>query len=143
MTQVSKLRSIALLAATAAVIAAGCGGPHRIKVGGRVTRVDGAPVSGAKVLFRSAESGASADGITDADGNYQLGGVERGDGVLPGKYQVAVSEKRGGWDNPKERTIHAVYESPSTSGLECEVPDSSRSMTYDLQLELPTPSKKL
>lgn len=138
----SRFQSVALSAVIVAVVAAGCGGPTRIKVGGRVTRVDGTPVSGAKVLFRSAESGTSADGITDADGNYQVGGVERGDGVPPGKYQVAVSEKRGGWDNPKDRTIHAVYESPSTSGFECEVTTASRTMTYDMKLELPKPSEK-
>ncbi len=140
--QLLKVRSIVWLATIVAVVAAGCGGPVRIKVGGRVTRVDGTPVSGAKVLFRSSETGASADGITDDDGNYEVGGVERGDGVPPGKYQVAVSEKRGGWDNPKARTIHPVYESPSTSGLECEVTTSSSSMNYDMELELPNTSGK-
>lgn len=88
------------------------------------------------MLFRSPESGKSASGITDSDGNYALGVAKKGDGIPPGTYGVAISEDRGSWDSPKPRTIHGKYESPKTSGLTATIePDGSS--TYDLELEVP------
>ncbi|TWT97656.1 hypothetical protein Pla108_18080 [Botrimarina colliarenosi] len=130
-----------LVSASCLLLVAGCDGPARVKVSGRVSRTDGAPVASARVLFRSQETGSSANGITNAEGHYELGGLKKGDGVPPGRYQVAINESRGGWDNPKPRTINAVYESPTTSGLECVVEASARSQVYDLELKPPSKTK--
>jgi len=114
----------------------GCNGGNRANVSGRVVRSDGTPVTGARVLFRSPETGKSASGITDSDGKYTLGVEKKGDGIPPGTYGVAVSEDRGSWDNPKPRTIHGKYESPKTSELIATI-EGGGSSTYDLELDFP------
>lgn len=118
------------------LLAVGCGSSDRVHVSGRVTRTDGTPVNGAKVLLRSQETGKSARGVTDSEGRYELGVETKGDGIAPGEYGVAVAEDRGSWDSPKPRTVHARYESPSTSELTLTV-EPSGSITFDLTLDPP------
>lgn len=117
-------------------MAVGCGGQGRTTVTGRVTRTDGSPVVGARVVARCPDKGISARGRTDANGEYELGGLKQGDGVEPGEYVVIVSEDRGSWDNPRPRTVSAKYEVASASGLTLTV-EPGKSITYDLVLEQP------
>ncbi|QDU89778.1 hypothetical protein Pla175_31730 [Pirellulimonas nuda] len=118
---------------------AGCGGSGRVEVSGKAQRTDGAPVVGARVILRSAATGASANGVTDKEGKFSLGGMRKGDGIPPGEYGVAVSEDLGSWDSPRARSIHAKYASPNTSELTLVVRSA---MTYDLELEPPADTKK-
>lgn len=115
---------------------AGCASSDRVSVTGRVTRRDGSPVAGSRVTFRSPATGAWASGVTDNDGYYELGMDQRGDGIPPGEYTVAVAEDRGDWDNPKPATIHAKYASAKTSGLSIAV-EAEGDQTYDIELETP------
>jgi hypothetical protein len=89
------------------------------------------------VIFRSATTGKSASGVTDAVGYYELGTIENSDGVSPCVYGVAITEHRGDWDHPNPRTIHPKYESTKTSGLSCEV-EPGKDTTFDLTLEPPS-----
>lgn len=125
----------------AIIVLAGCHGEQRVSVTGRVTRRDGSPVVGCRVSFRSPSSGKSASGVTNDRGYYELGAVEKGDGILPGEYAIAVTEDRGDWDHPKPRTIHPRYESANTSGLTHSV-DPATQMTFDLELDGPPPNAR-
>lgn len=104
-----------LLLASLLVVAAGCGGSDRAAVQGRITRHDGTPLAGATVTARSDETGKWAKGVTDADGKYELGVVNAGDGIPPGDYYVTVVEDRGD-QGQLPATIPAKY-GKSTSGL--------------------------
>ena len=79
-----------------AVLLAGClSGPDRpatYAVTGTVTYL-GEPVEGATVVFVPATKGAaSAAGVTDAEGYYELTTYTAGDGAQAGKYLVKVTK---------------------------------------------------
>jgi hypothetical protein len=132
-----RFRLVWPLLTAAAAGSLGCGSSHRVPVTGRVTRQDGTPVVGSRVTFRSTDTGAWGSGVTDRDGRYELGTEEKGEGIPPGDYAVAVAEDRGDWDHPKPPTIHAKYASPRTSGLNYRV-DAGSDRTFDLELEAPS-----
>jgi hypothetical protein len=116
------------------LLAGGCS--DKASVRGRITRTDGSPVVGARVIFRSAATGKSAHGMTNTTGDYQLGVMEKGDGIPPGEYTVVVVEDLGEWENPKPSTVHQNYRHPSTSGLSVILEPRERRV-YDLELKLP------
>lgn len=118
----------------ALLVLAGCGDAGLSKVSGTVLRHDGSPLAGARVVFRAAETGTSANGMTDSNGNYVLGSMTQGDGISPGEYQVYILEDRGGWDSPKPRTINPIYENAKTSGLTCVV-EAGKPTTFDIELK--------
>ncbi|QDT93183.1 carboxypeptidase-like regulatory domain-containing protein [Gimesia algae] len=75
----------------------GCGGteeklPQRTAVSGIVT-FDGEPVEGASITFRPVEeSGQTANGRTNDEGQFQMGTFEGTDGVVAGDYIVMISK---------------------------------------------------
>ena len=99
------------------LFALGCGGGDRAEVSGKVTRADGSPLVGARVIARSDATGKSASGITDDDGNYVLSTVEPGDGVPAGDYKASIIEYRGTGDNMRPASISLKYGNPDESGL--------------------------
>jgi hypothetical protein len=99
------------------LFALGCGGGDRAEVSGKVTRADGSPLVGARVIARSDATGKSASGITDDDGNYALSTVEPGDGVPAGDYKASIIEFRGMGDNMRPASISTKYGNPDESGL--------------------------
>lgn len=119
-----------------AITLAGCSTSDRVTVSGTVTRSDGTPVAGARVVFRSPETGKSARAITDDQGDYDLGTVNQGDGIHPGGYYIVVVEDRGSIENPRPRTFHEKYERPNTSGLVLRIKEGE-STTFDMELDLP------
>jgi hypothetical protein len=102
-----------------ALAAAGCrgaGDPYPVQ---GTVYLDGQPateLAGGTVTFNSAELQKSASGEIQADGTYRLGTVRKGDGAVPGKYQVTVSppearakgERGGGAPAPEP----AAFEGP-------------------------------
>jgi hypothetical protein len=98
-----------------------------------VVRKDGSPLVGARITFRSPESGKSAMGFTDSDGRYTLGTERPGEGVLPGKYEITVFEDRGPDTKLRPRTIHPGYEAIQTTPLKFTV-EASGNATYDMVL---------
>ncbi|MGQ9576185.1 MAG: hypothetical protein ACUVUC_12785 [Thermoguttaceae bacterium] len=73
--------------------AGGCtrsGRPRTVKVVGTVTH-KGKPVEGAMVTFIPPE-GRPASGITDVSGKFELSTFRSGDGALPGKHVVTITE---------------------------------------------------
>ena len=87
--------ALLIIAAVAALVAAGCGGganaPYPVR--GTVF-LDGEPateLAGGTVMFTSIELKKSAHGEIKADGTYALGSASANDGAIPGKYEVTVS----------------------------------------------------
>ena len=76
-----------LVGSTLLLMVAGCGSDKAL-VGGRVTRRDGTPVVNARVVARCAETRKAASAITDEQGRFQLGTINRGDGIHAGNYYV-------------------------------------------------------
>lgn len=99
------------------LFALGCGGGDRAEVSGKVTRANGSPLVGARVIARSDATGKSANGITDNDGRYVLSMVDPGDGVPAGDYKASIIEYRGRGDNMRPASISVKYGNPDESGL--------------------------
>jgi hypothetical protein len=118
------------------VVAGGCGpSSDKLNIEGRVTQRDGTPLVGAKVTFRSGESGVSAFGYTDQDGRYSLGTTQMGEGVPPGKYGVSIAEDRGTEGNVRPMTIHPKYVAASRSGIEFTVPLPDEGTNFDIVVD--------
>jgi hypothetical protein len=96
---------------------AGCGKKGEATVSGRATYKNGTPLVNARILARSNETGKSAVGATNENGDFVLVGANPGDGVLAGTYNVYIAEDRGDPDNPRRPTIAAAYSDPAKSGL--------------------------
>jgi len=122
-----------------------------IAASGTVTH-NGQPVEGATVVFSPEGEGRAASGLTDASGRFQLQTLNPDDGVLPGKYQVAISKTQveGGMSEEESQAYTAEhgkspevtvkdllpekYKSPATSGLAAEVTASDKNeFTFDLK----------
>ena len=143
-----------LLLLTGSIFWMGCasaGLEGTIAASGTVTH-NGQPVEGAAVVFSPEGEGRAASGLTDASGRFQLQTLTAGDGVMPGKYQVAISktEVEGGMSEeeslayaekhgaPPTVTVKELlpekYKSPATSGLTAEVTAGGKNeFTFDLK----------
>lgn len=137
----------ARFAMLALVALAGCGkepGPETAPVTGKVTRA-GKPVAGATVYFRP-ESGRPSQGITDAEGMYNLRYTAKEDGARLGKHKVYVIfhppagpeaeiARAAGTlkPHPDEKAISDKYGAAETSPLTVEV--KAGAQTIDLPLD--------
>lgn len=124
----------------------GCG-PQLVPVQGVVT-LDGDPVPNAAVTFTRQESGETANGMTNAQGEFTLKTSKLGKGALPGEHVVVVSavkyegvgetedgvESGGGkitekWITPQR------YANPKTSGLTETVSSGMEPIAIELKSE--------
>lgn len=110
-------------------------------VGGVLT-LDGKPVAGATVRFTltnpvTGKTANAADGLTDANGRFQMTAYSKFDGCPAGEYVVVVLKAAAGFDDgeadagPKS-LLPAAYGSPATSPLKVTVKDEAN----DVKLEL-------
>lgn len=129
-----------ILAATCAVLLAGCEqGPPRAQVSGQVT-FQGKPVAEALLLLSNAELGVYM--TTDVvDGRYEVV-TATGKGVQPGVYQVAISPPPV--DHPvgpilepprpiEVANIPRRYHDPQNSGLSAELVAGENVQNFDMQ----------
>jgi len=111
---------------------------QRYAVNGVVT-YNGEPVPNGSVSFSTeAPGGRSGSADIKPDGSYSATTLTPGDGLLPGKYKVAVNSveidmkdvvgKPAGLYRtdlikkaPKKRNVPKKYESPATSGITVDV----------------------
>lgn len=146
----SGCRSTVWLAAVF-LLMAGCdrrptGRPATAPVTG-VVRFNGEAVAGATVGFQADGNGRSASGITDAQGRYQLSTFARGDGAVPGSYQVIVlkyevsDNATGGQEEyvppqgptpPPKHLLPEKYATAKTSGLTATVGNGPNTIDFDL-----------
>jgi hypothetical protein len=108
----------------------------RAYVTGTLQTRDGTPLRGASVIATSPETGKSAQGRTDQDGNFELGMTEKGDGLAVGNYNVGIVEDRGDPDNRRPPTIAAKYGDPAKSGITLTV-TAGESKELNLKLDPP------
>jgi len=116
------------------LLAVGCSSSDVASVSGQVVRQDGAPVVGAQLTARSAESGKWASGMTDQDGQYSLSRAANERGVTPGLYDVIIVEDRRDVDGPRVRTIPRKYGDAATSGLSFSA-EAGQSIVFDVKLD--------
>ncbi|KAA0134236.1 hypothetical protein FYZ48_21885 [Gimesia chilikensis] len=149
-----------LISSIVSVFFTGCGGgtdderPARTSVSGTVT-YNGTPVEGASIAFVPVDqsNGRNANGLSNAEGLFQMGTFEGTDGVVPGDYQVmitkfetaetseALPEDDPNYDpNPKpqpppENLLPEKYASAENSGLTVTVEDGNEitDLKFDLQ----------
>ncbi|VTU02670.1 Uncharacterized protein OS=Blastopirellula marina DSM 3645 GN=DSM3645_24620 PE=4 SV=1 [Gemmataceae bacterium] len=133
MTLTGSLRTrlgLALLTATLATVAAGCGKKETplYPVTGKVL-INGKPAEHATVVFHPV--GAAPDTVkpratVGPDGTFKLTSVSAGDGAAAGDYAVTVEwwlspVKRGDPDGPPVNFLAAKFGKPETSGLKAQV----------------------
>jgi hypothetical protein len=115
---------------------AGCSGKSTYPVKGMVVYKDGTAatdLAGYLVSFESSEAKASANGLIQPDGTFQLGTFEEGDGAPPGKYQVTIAQQMPLSDEPiPPSVIDPKYASDATSGLEATIAPQEN----DIRLEI-------
>lgn len=87
----------------------------------------GKPVSDASVNF-TPQKGRSANGVTDAEGHFQLTTFQPGDGALAGEHLVTIT-----YIGNEASPIPARYSDPARSDLRVEI---SKGEIHELQLEL-------
>jgi hypothetical protein len=125
----------------------GCGDgrPKRVPVTGTVTLNGQPPPAPGVVFFTTSEP---ADGYPrrpgtakfDVDGKYAVNTFEDGDGLIPGRYGVAVYcwKTEQTMENPQgESHLPTRYQDGATSGLELLVEPTARKLVYDIPLETP------
>ena len=126
------------------LVAVGCGNEHgTVKVSGSVTVGGSSPPGPGTITFTVVEPASGfpnrpAMAKFDEDGSYAATSYEPGDGLLPGKYQVAVEcyETPPNMDGkPVKSFIDKKYMNGETSGLEIDVEPKSRSIDFDIELE--------
>jgi len=79
---------VAALVAGAALAAAGCGGPVRRAVAGRVT-IDGQPLDEAVIMFVPLDADGRKTGGPILAGRYAM---SKDVGLLPGRYRVEITD---------------------------------------------------
>ncbi len=112
-----------------------------VAVSGAVT-VDGQKVPGPGRLYFAPKDNDSAAGrpgraVFDEQGIYRAGSFESGDGLVPGRYAVAVEcwEVPPTMEGPPAKSFIAErFGSASTSGLEVNVPSGVKSHVFDITL---------
>jgi hypothetical protein len=120
------------------LLSTGCGDADRATVTGTLTRHDGTPLAGARVVARSNETGKASYARTDEQGRFALGGEQEGDGIPPGEYYVLIVENRGEGANRRPPSISLKYRDPSASRLTFKV-DPGGQTELNLKLDPPSP----
>jgi hypothetical protein len=125
-----------------------------VQVSGVVT-LDGEPVPGARVQFRTTEDGTYSQGVTDDKGRYSLMFDSETAGIIPGKKQVVVlgrgasseessdDESNQGQGNISEETAKVTIPKcyGSESKIEVEVTGSDSSFNLELRSDCSTVSR--
>ena len=68
----------------------GCGSPDGLVPVAGVVHLDGAPMSGGKILFTPVEQGKPAAGPIQTDGSFVLSSYSLNDGAKPGKHRLMI-----------------------------------------------------
>jgi hypothetical protein len=136
-----KMGSGKLVVSTAMVllvlVANGCGG-KTAAVEGQVKFKDGNDVSvlgGYEIAFEHEESKTSATGQILADGTFTITTFAPGDGALPGKHRVAITQPTApDPDKPPQKSkVPEKYADFSSSGLAVEIKPGRNAVTLELE----------
>lgn len=132
-------RCFALLLASIAIGAAGCG--NLVQVQGEVA-LDGQPLSAAQVMFMP-KSGRPAVGKTDEQGRFRLTTNRPSDGIAPGDYTVTVTankveyKPKPGSENGFVEKLTWIapekYSLPTESGLTQTITETTKVVKIELR----------
>ena len=140
----SGIGSYSLVAVLLVVFTAGCGSPHgTVKVFGQVTVNGEKPPGSGTISFTSVEPAAGfpnrpAMAKFGTDGSYEATSFDPSDGLVPGKYKIAVEcyETPPNMDGkPTKSYIDKKYMNGETSGFELNVEPGSKPIRFDIDLE--------
>jgi major membrane immunogen (membrane-anchored lipoprotein) len=120
----NKSITIKILPLLLILLVTGCS--NSIKVSGKVTFSDGSPLDTGNVIFENEYH--SFRGKIQKDGTFRLGRLKDGDGIIAGKYQVAIvgALTQNSSENHRKvvSTTYLVAEKfrlPKTSGIEYDI----------------------
>ena len=146
---VQRICLLGCLLAAGMLVFVGCGqtasGLKTVKVSGKITYGGGEwPATAAPTLSFTPVAGSGGGDLHNGsatvktDGSFEATTSSPGDGLVPGKYQVAVQawDPPGGLaDNPNAKSlVPKQFESGATSGLTVDVPAGSApvNVTWDV-----------
>src|SRR5262245_49546022 len=130
-----RVRVSALASAGILLSQAACGGPRLSPVPGKVTWENGEQARelvGGLVVCESVDGKAGDRGDIEQDGSFQLSTYKPGDGILPGKYRVAVVEYSPR-EPPPPPIIDRTFSRIEESGLEINVEPKSNEFTLKVR----------
>ena len=113
--------------AVCGLVGCGGGGLSTYSAGGKVTFPDGTPLAGGWVEFQpvNSEHAVSARGEIQADGTFELGTNEPGDGAIEGEHRALVTPPPFQGDRDEmtsvPETIDRKFQQFDTSGLKFTV----------------------
>lgn len=122
----------------------GCGNPHgTVPVSGKVTVKGESPPGAGTISFTCVEAASGfpqrpAMAKFDTDGAYQVTSFSPGDGLIPGKYKLAIEcyETPPNMDGkPVKSYIDAKYMNGETSGFELDVEPKARPIQFNINLQ--------
>jgi hypothetical protein len=125
-------------------LSTGCGSgrPATCRVSGKATFGGGAWPKAGTIYFTPTEVGEGGikrpgTGAFDINGNYLASSWDKGDGLLPGKYNVSVEcwLAPPSMDGPPARScVPQRFGNASTSGITLTVAPGERSKTFDFDV---------
>lgn len=109
---------------------------------GQVVFSDGTPLPGGWIVCESPEHALAARGVIEADGRFELGTYEPGDGAVAGRHLVAITPAAPEGYDPDRGTVAPLIDQRFThmdsSGLEIDVqPDGENH--FELPVERSRP----
>jgi hypothetical protein len=116
-----RIRLTAILVVAVTLVTAGCSGGDLTQIEGKLVRNDGTPLSGARVVLRSKQSGKNIYGYTNNNGEIRLEVPDEEPRDAARDYDVMIVEGTGDPDNRRPATIAPKYLDATKSGLKVTV----------------------
>ena len=116
-------------------------GPERVEVTGRVVFTDGTPLPLGIIEMQHVDLPWTARGEVKGDGEFEVSTLSPGDGAVPGRYRVAITqliiaEDLGSESHDHGHRLDPKYFRPETSELEVVI-ESGKSNRLTLTVESP------
>ncbi len=138
MRQVFQVRRVCFVLLGCAVMLAGCGGVHGVKVAGKLLKAGQvyAPSKGSLNLSFRGKGPNGAESVYPAklqsDGSFVVDGPQ-GAGIPPGRYTITLNQSSEATDPVSLAKLKAVNSQfAAVNGKECEVtPEGAQTVTID------------
>jgi hypothetical protein len=139
-------RTLLLVLLSALVFDSGCGSdrPATTRVSGKLTLGGGVWPKAGTLYFTPAEAEEGrikrpGTGAFNLNGDYSVSSWEKGDGLLPGKYNVGVEcwitpPSMGG--PPAKSCVPVKFSNASTSGIVLTIEPGEKRKTFDFDVPL-------
>jgi hypothetical protein len=122
------------LTAAVTLATAGCSREHVTPIDGKLIRKDGTPLSGARMVLRSKQTGKTIYGYTNDSGETRLEVPEEEPRGEARDYDVMIVEDTGDPDNRRPATIAAKYQDGAKSDLKVTVKPNEKNQ-FEFKLD--------